>query len=331
VNDAALPVGIAGAGLMGRWHARAAVRAGGRVLGVADPDPTCARRLAAAHPGARAFPDTGAMLAALRLWALHVCSPLATHATLAENALERGLHVLVEKPLAEDAATTERLVAQAERAGRLLVPVHQYPFQRGFSRAREGLARVGPLRHAEMTLCTAGGAGRDERGLAELVAEILPHPLSVAQALLGSRIGELAWSAERFAPGEVLVQARDGALAFRALVSAASRPPESSLTLRGEGGTWRVDFFHGYASFEPGSVGRPAKILRPFGRSTRELLAASSNLVRRAAAHESAYPGLRKLVAAFYRAASGEGRPPIGLAAVRDLALVRDRLLAELA
>jgi len=330
VSDRTLPVGIAGAGLMGRWHAHAAARTGGRVLGVADPDLGRARRLAEAHPGARAFSEAGPMLAALELRALHVCSPLATHAVLVESALERGLDVLVEKPLAQDAATTERLSIEAERAGRLLVPVHQYPFQRGFSRARAGLERSGPLRHAEMTLCTAGGAGRDERGLAELVAEILPHPLSVAQSLFRPRIHEVAWSVERFASGEVLVQGRDGALAFRALVSAASRPPESSLSLRGERGTWRVDFFHGYANFEPGSVGRSAKILRPFGQSARNLLAASSNLARRTAAGESAYPGLRALVSAFYRAAREQGPPPIEPAAVRELALVRDRLLADL-
>ena len=324
-----LPIGIAGAGLMGRWHADAARSAGARVLGVADPDLERARRLASACGGARAFPDVASMLEALELRAVQVCSPLPTHAPLVELALARGLDVLVEKPLARDLAETQRLLAQAERARVRLAPVHQFPFQRGFVRARAGLARAGALRHAEMSVCTAGGVGRDERGLAELVAEILPHPLSVAQVLFGARFAEAAWRIERFGPGEALLQGSDGALSFRTLVSCASRPPESSLLLRGELGTWHVDFFHGYSFFEPGSTSRAAKILRPFQRSARTLLAASANLARRALERESAYPGLRVLVAAFYRAVREGGPAPIEPRAVLELARVRDRLLAE--
>src|SRR5690606_22544175 len=50
-----------------------------------------------------------------------VCTPSHMHEEQAIAALETGKHVLVEKPLALDAAGGERVVAAAERAGRTLM------------------------------------------------------------------------------------------------------------------------------------------------------------------------------------------------------------------
>lgn len=46
----------------------------------------------------------------------------ATHVPLALQALEAGLHVVLDKPIAPDTAKAEELAAAAQRAGRLLVP-----------------------------------------------------------------------------------------------------------------------------------------------------------------------------------------------------------------
>jgi predicted dehydrogenase len=69
------------------------------LVAIADVSPTVAEGLAARHAPARAYTDWERMLDAERLDAVVVCSPHATHAAIVLAALDRGLHVLVEKPL----------------------------------------------------------------------------------------------------------------------------------------------------------------------------------------------------------------------------------------
>ena len=51
----------------------------------------------------------------------------------------------MEKPLAPDAALTETLLAAAADRGRLLVPVHQFLFQRGVQRLLSARGELGAL------------------------------------------------------------------------------------------------------------------------------------------------------------------------------------------
>ena len=108
----AVKVAIAGAGLMGRWHAHAAERAGGRVVAVVDRDRGRAQRLASRHRGARAFKDAEASFDIADV--VHICTPTQTHVALAGAALAARRPVLVEKPLAPTAADTQELVRLAE-------------------------------------------------------------------------------------------------------------------------------------------------------------------------------------------------------------------------
>jgi len=68
------------------------------LVAVADVSPKVADGLAGRF-AARAYTDWSEMLDAAALDALVVCSPHATHAEVVLAALDRGLHVLVEKPL----------------------------------------------------------------------------------------------------------------------------------------------------------------------------------------------------------------------------------------
>jgi predicted dehydrogenase len=69
------------------------------LVAIADVSRRVAEGLAARYAPARAYTDWRAMLDAERLDAVVVCSPHATHAEVALAALDRGFHVLVEKPL----------------------------------------------------------------------------------------------------------------------------------------------------------------------------------------------------------------------------------------
>jgi predicted dehydrogenase len=69
------------------------------IVAIADVSATVASGLADRYAPARACTDWAALLDGERLDALVVCSPHATHAQVVLAALDRGLHVLVEKPL----------------------------------------------------------------------------------------------------------------------------------------------------------------------------------------------------------------------------------------
>ena len=151
-----LRVAIVGAGLMGRRHADAVARAGGRVIAVVDVRIEQARRLAGVGEGFRSLDDLGSRMS---LDVVHICTPLATHVELAEQALMLGANVVVEKPLAADAESTAALLAVAIERRLLVVPVHQFVFQRGVRRLLSGRDRFGTLVRCVFEAATAG-AGR---------------------------------------------------------------------------------------------------------------------------------------------------------------------------
>jgi predicted dehydrogenase len=299
---------VAGAGLMGFWHARSIARVGGKVVAVCDINPEAARRLASHCKGARASARLEEILERDKINVLHVCTPLGSHFELTSAALTRGIHVLVEKPITAAWTETERLYELAAENRVLLCPVHQFPFQGGVQKALKEFGRIGQLRHFEATFCSAGGAGRGPAELDAIVAEILPHPLSLMQIFTPESFREEGWVVTRPAPGELraVVNARD--ICFSILISMNSRPTVSALRLLGTRGTAHIDLFHGFCLIESGAVSKLRKIAHPFDLAVRTLVAAGSNLTVRAWERESAYPGLQQLIRGFYGAITN-GQP----------------------
>jgi len=106
---------IVGTGFIGRVHAGAL-----RSLGV-EVAAVCGRT----HEGAeglgegRAYTDLEALLDSEHVDVLHVCTPNNLHAEATLAAIERGVHVVCEKPLA--VSTTERTQMAAAARERKLV------------------------------------------------------------------------------------------------------------------------------------------------------------------------------------------------------------------
>ena len=323
-----LRVGIVGAGLMGQWHAHAARKAQGHIVAIVDRNLSAASRLAGQCGGVEACADITELLSRASCDLVHICTPIATHEEIAGIAIEAGKHVLIEKPATPDAKGTQRLIQLAASRAVLICPVHQFIFQQGVMKARRLLDRIGGVLHLEATFCTAGGVGRQERELDSIVAEILPHPLSLAQVFLPGGMVPDSWMRLRPRVGEFRAMTEIGGVTASILISLQARPSQCTLKIFGATGTIHLDLFHGYAFIEPGEVSKERKIVRPFDLAARRLVAASINLSKRALSREPAYPGLTRLVAEFYEAVR-TGRPaPISTEAMLNVALVRD-ILAE--
>jgi predicted dehydrogenase len=320
-----LRAAIVGAGLMGRWHAKNIARAGGEVAAVCDVDERNARSLARSHR-ARVYAQIADALDPDKIDIVHVCTPLSDHFESAAAALSRGIHVLIEKPMATDRQHTERLYELAAEHRALLCPVHQFPFQAGVQRAVAEFDKIGLVRHFEATFCSAGGMGKSEGELEAIVAEILPHPLSLMKLFAPESLSRKDWVVARPARGEFRAILTAQEVSFSILVSMNSRPTKATLQLLGTQGTINVDLFHGFCLVEHGQVSRWRKIVHPFDLSARTLVAAGGNLAKRALNRELAYPGLQCLIERFYTAVSKGLEPPIRREETIEIAAGRDLL-----
>ncbi len=320
---------IVGAGLMGRWHAHAVRHSGGRVIAVVDRDRSRAEALARRH-GAAVGTSLDSFVELDSSAVVHVCTPLATHEDLASAAIDRGAHVLVEKPIAPDTAAATRMLDRAAESGVLLCPVHQFVFQSGTREAQTMMDRIAPLRHIDALACSAGAEDHAPGTPAAIAAAILPHPLSLLRAVAADHFPAFVWSAISPVPGEIRVTGAGDDVTASILVSMSGRPTRNTLHLIGEGGSIHLDLFHGFAVIETPTVSRWRKITHPLRLPTKTLTRAIWNLQKRAVRREPAYPGLRELVSRFYAAARTGSPAPISASETLDVAAACDAIAAQL-
>jgi predicted dehydrogenase len=112
--SAPLPIGVVGVGALGRHHARhLSTLPGVRLVGVHDTHPGRADEVAR-DLGTRAFPDLDVLLGQVK--AVTVAVPTSAHVTVGLRALNRGVPVLMEKPLAVTLDEADALIVAARRA-----------------------------------------------------------------------------------------------------------------------------------------------------------------------------------------------------------------------
>jgi UDP-N-acetylglucosamine 3-dehydrogenase len=118
-----LRIGVIGVGTMGANHAR--VLAGlseTKLVGVADPD-RGQRDLVTRVLGCAAVNDLEALLA-LGVDAVTIAAPTHLHHQIALTCIARGIHVLVEKPIASTVEEGRDIIAAARKAGVTLMVGH---------------------------------------------------------------------------------------------------------------------------------------------------------------------------------------------------------------
>ena len=115
-------LGVFGIGALGRHHARIlASFPGVKLEGIFDTRPEAAAAVAAEHGAsvASSFDDLAG-----RIDAAVLAAPTSLHGELGLALLDRGVHLLVEKPIASTLAEADALIAAAEARGRVLAVGH---------------------------------------------------------------------------------------------------------------------------------------------------------------------------------------------------------------
>lgn len=133
-------VGIVGAGWIAGQHAAALDTIPSvRLVAVCDPDLGRAGALAAPR-GARAYGDWGTMLERERPDAIWICTPPLAHREPAVAALEAGVHVYLEKPIARTIPDAEAIVSAAAAGTAVCAVGYQWHASELLDRAREATA-----------------------------------------------------------------------------------------------------------------------------------------------------------------------------------------------
>ena len=313
---------------MGRWHANYIRRSGANLVAVFDKEPSRARELISEAKStasiAVSFED---MLARFKPDIVHICTPLDTHFEMAMCALQAGAHVVVEKPLTDTAEHASELIEVARKNQLQLCPVHQMSFQHGVRGTLKQLSSLGEIREMRFTTCSAGGQASGADTLNAIVANIIPHPLSIIQTLQpGISLDTGGWNGVSTREGELQVIGTADGIAIDISISMSSRPTRCELDLFCSGGRIYLNFFHGYAVTEKGGVSRIQKIFQPFKYSVKEFLLAGANATRRFVGGEMAYPGLNDFLDSFYQSVVSGTVPPVSLEQALAVAKARDDL-----
>jgi predicted dehydrogenase len=181
-----IKVGVIGYGYWGPNLARNLADTDGvEVMAIADGRPE--RRAAAArrHPGTALVGDAADLLARDDLDAVAIATPLHTHFALASAAIERGRHVLVEKPLAASARDAESLGELAEKRGVRLMVDHTFVYT-GAVRAIRGLVdsgQLGDLLYLDSVRVNLGLFQQDSN----VIWDLATHDLSIMDYLVDAR------------------------------------------------------------------------------------------------------------------------------------------------
>ena len=192
-----LRLAVVGAGRQGQRHLASATRLSAqqdfRLHAVVDPDPRCAEYAQAS--GAEFYPDVAALPNDID--ACIVATPTATHFDVTKVLLERGMDVLIEKPVTSRLAQIQTLVRLAEDRERIFQVGYLERHHPTFSVVRPDFSAPTQISSRRSTM------GRTIATVADLVLELMIHDLDVIAAWLGDEPTAVIWRYARANVAEV--------------------------------------------------------------------------------------------------------------------------------
>ena len=181
--DSPLRLGVVGVGHLGKHHARiAAGVAGARLTAVADTQRDRAVAAAAAA-GAKVFEDYRDLFG--QVDAVTVAAPTEKHHEIALAFLERGVSVLVEKPITRSLTEADALIAAAKQSGVTLATGHT-------ERYNPAVAAVMPLVSTPRFIEVHRLGVFPDRSLdIDVVFDLMIHDLDIILALVKSEVSAI--------------------------------------------------------------------------------------------------------------------------------------------
>jgi 2-alkyl-3-oxoalkanoate reductase len=259
---------------------------------------------------------------------IHVLTPPAVHGKVAIAALERGCHVLVEKPITEDPDEAQKIGALAQQKGLTVSVNHSLLYDPQVKRALDAVqagalgqvVSVDILRGSEYPPYEGGPLPPWYRDAGYPFRDIGVHCMYLIQELLGPiEDVEATWRSLGGDPNlafdewRALVRCARGLGQFQ--LTWNTRPMQSQLIIHGTKGVLRVDLFamfHGKRASTP--LPKAAeRLVNAFADSIQPLIDVPINVWKFVRKEIQAYQGLRDLVAEFYRRLAAGEAPPVSV------------------
>ncbi len=186
-------IGVIGVGTIGVVHATALSASPlADLVGVADVNEPLREKTAKAL-GTRGYGDYRALIESPGIQAVSVCTPDQHHLQPVMDSLDAGLHVIVEKPLATDAAEAERIAERVRRHDKKFMVAYIVRFDPRYALAKEAVDRgeIGEIVHMSALRNTSPLSPRYLKGRVSLAFFIGVHDLDQLMWMAGSPIEQV--------------------------------------------------------------------------------------------------------------------------------------------
>jgi predicted dehydrogenase len=296
-------VGVIGAGALGYHHTRILRDIPGATLvGFHDSSPERSATVAA-ELGVDAYASLDALLD--KVQAVTIAVPTPAHFKVASPALERGMHVLIEKPIAATLDEADALLAIARRTGAVIQTGHVERFNRA---VRGALPYVESPRFIESDrLAPFNPRGSD----VAVVLDLMIHDIDLVRTFVGGGVAAVsAVGVPVLTPFVDIANARltfDSGAVANITASRVSRERMRKLRIFQQSGYLSLDLAAG-----TGEIYRLRRDvdLAALVRDARGAQAIESYVERIAIDAPDGEP-LRLELEAFIRAVAGDGAPPV--------------------
>src|SRR5215467_3268185 len=296
-------IGVIGAGALGYHHTRILRDVpGAELVGFHDANAERAAKVSG-ELGVKSFDTLDALLDDVQ--AISVAVPTPAHYAVAAPALERGLHVLVEKPITTTLEEADALLAIAKRTGAVLQTGHVERFNRAVRAALELVD--GPRFIESNRLAPFNPRGSD----VAVVLDLMIHDIDLVRTFVGGKVSSVsAVGVPVLTPFVDIANARltfDSGAVANITASRVSRERMRKLRIFQQSGYLSLDLAAG-----TGEIYRLRRDvdLAALVRDARGAQAIESYVERIAIDAPDGEP-LRLELEAFVRAVGGDGPPPV--------------------
>lgn len=154
-----------------------------RLVGVADLREDRLRNIHNNYPKVETVTDYHDLFR-MGLDAVVVATPPPTHYAIAREALERGMHVLVEKPLTLESSQAQELVELAEKQDRVLMVGHTFIYNEAVQTLKRMISsgEMGQIYYLDTARLNLG---LFQKGL-NVLWDLAPHDISILLHVLGT-------------------------------------------------------------------------------------------------------------------------------------------------
>jgi nucleoside-diphosphate-sugar epimerase/predicted dehydrogenase len=331
-----MKVALFGSGQIAWIHGRQIVKQPDvQLVGIADTDLARAGKLARALGIGSVYQDPARMLDEQHPDVVHVLTPPITHAELSLLAMNRGCHVLVEKPMATDPGAARAMIEAAQRHQVRLCADHNLLFEGVVQKARD-LVRQGTVgevvsveayysynaarnpalleegaQHCHWSYRLNGGPLEDLLPhMAYLALDFIPSEITALE-VMGQNRGVLpqGWDDEL----RILIRS-DRVLGFIS-ISLSERPDVITLTVKGTTGQVSANLFNGVVTVQTSSPlpRAVARGLSGFRLSAQSAAASLANIYHVATGRMDKSGGIGTIIGRFYQAIRTGGPTPVSL------------------